>query len=81
LPTGATAAAEKEKAQDRDVIPRADGDVAFRAAGAGKDDALFSREPIDADIEKAADDAAEEERSEMNHGRLFLACSESAHGD
>ena len=57
------ASTENEPAKDRNVVERGDGGVALRAGRARRDDGHATRQPVNADVEKAAEDEAETEKS------------------
>jgi hypothetical protein len=57
----AAASAEKNPAEDGDVVEGADGRGAVRAAGARADDGFVTGQAGDADVEEAAEGEAEED--------------------
>ena len=59
---GAAFCPQEEKADDRDIVIPADLVAALRAGRGGEDNRFLLRQPADADVEKRADDRAEDER-------------------
>jgi hypothetical protein len=57
----AAAAAEKNPAEDGDVVTGADGRGATRTAGARADDGFVTGQAGDADVEEAAEGEADED--------------------
>ena len=59
--------AQRQKAEDRDILVPANGGSAGPAARTRGDDRLPGGNAIDADIEKGADDGAQDESDRQNH--------------
>ena len=57
-------APQGEPAHDRDIVPRRDRRPAMRAARARPDHALLPGNPVDADVQEAPDDRADQEESQ-----------------
>ena len=60
----AAAAAQKNPAEDGDVVERADRCATPRTTRAGEDDRFVTRQAGDADVEEAAEGEAEEDGEE-----------------
>src|SRR4029078_5419834 len=58
---------EHQQAEDRQVVPLLDLGQASRAARAGPDDALLPGDPVDADVQEAADDRADHDQAAAVH--------------
>src|SRR4029079_6341551 len=65
------AAAEDPVAENRQVVELADGLVAVAAAGAGPPQALLERHAVDANVEQAADQGAEDEDDRREGQRVL----------
>ena len=65
--TGAAFAPQGQPAQDRNVIARGDGIPALRAPRARPDHALFPGDPVDANIEKTANDGPHDKDTGAQH--------------
>ena len=63
-PAGAAAAAQQPVAEERHVVVPADRLEAMAAARARPEDALFEGHAVDADVEEAADDGAEQDQAQ-----------------
>src|SRR5207249_1601244 len=61
-PTRSTAPAEHDKAHDRHVLEPCERAAAMRARRSGPDNRHRSRQPVDADVQEAADDGAQRGR-------------------
>lgn len=59
----AAASAENEPTEDGNVVKGSYGGVALRAGRARRDHGHATRQPVDADVEKAAEDEAETKKS------------------
>ncbi len=61
LMTEAASASQEEVTEDRNIVIKPDGMVTVRAVGPREDNRFISRQPTDADVQKAADEGPEDD--------------------